>query len=414
VADVDGATLVVDEEDLVGPIEGEHPRAQSAAFDEGPYHERAAAARRTKSTSTKTVTKPRAIRETFDSAAAAAAEFYQRNELFFDSIGDARDGLVDWMDGIEVGARGRAKRLSATPAGERILAQRGAQAQITAAIAYVLGQAKGRRWDAVDLRELDRLGLALEPYAEGEGAAGIYWRPSVGGASVEDLEGLSVDERERLTAWESAEEVRTALEDLRDAYARNLDCPLSPQQRSIIERRIAEWNRWARDPSKIPEYACEPDASTGGYTCNYPSVAGELRELGRACERGYDPDWAEPAGRAAEAGFPDLSAGPDDPMLDAAESESVSAAAAPEPEIEPLRQLAEGGRAFGGPAPAIVDSVEVAGVLYRLEHVKCGSRWCWCRGAYPSGGHGPYWYAYWVEDNGRRRSAYIGKKYREL
>lgn len=80
---------------------------------------------------------------------------------------------------------------------------------------------------------------------------------------------------------------------------------------------------------------------------------------------------------------------------------------------ESYRQLADGGRAFGGPEPAIVEEREHDGVLYRLEHVRCGKRGCWCSAEYPRRGHGPYWYAYWREDD-RRRSAYIGKRYMSL
>jgi hypothetical protein len=44
---------------------------------------------------------------------------------------------------------------------------------------------------------------------------------------------------------------------------------------------------------------------------------------------------------------------------------------------------------------------------YRLQWVRCGNKKCRCA----SGGslHGPYWYAYWVEE-GRLKSQYIGKK----
>lgn len=38
----------------------------------------------------------------------------------------------------------------------------------------------------------------------------------------------------------------------------------------------------------------------------------------------------------------------------------------------------------------------------RQRLVRCGKRYC------ASCPHGPYWYAYWMED-GRRRSRYIGK-----
>lgn len=43
---------------------------------------------------------------------------------------------------------------------------------------------------------------------------------------------------------------------------------------------------------------------------------------------------------------------------------------------------------------------------YRRELVRCGKKGCKCADGQL---HGPYWYAYWVE-NGRLKSQYIGKK----
>ena len=317
VADLSGTTIEIDEEDIVGRGVGEHPRETRYDYDVEPYRERAAkkaAEERRSSSRKRSLKKPREIRKTFSSAKKAAEDFYENNALFFDNIGDASDGLRDWMDGIEVRSGKRTRRLSQTPAGEAILRARGSEAQIKRSIAYIFGKARSRRWDAVDWREIERLGAALEPYYEDSerGSRGIYWRPSAAGSRLEQFEEVGVDDREQLAAWEASEEIKEALADLREAYDRTHKC-LTPSQRKIVRRRIDEWSRWSADPSKIPDYACDPDESTGGYTCNYPSVSGELRALRRACEHAYDPDWAEPAGRAGEPGFPDLSQGPPDP-----------------------------------------------------------------------------------------------------
>jgi hypothetical protein len=45
------------------------------------------------------------------------------------------------------------------------------------------------------------------------------------------------------------------------------------------------------------------------------------------------------------------------------------------------------------------------GRTYRLESVRCGKKGCKCADGEP---HGPYWYAYWLE-NGKTRSQYVGK-----
>ena len=242
--------------------------------------------------------------------------------MFFDYILDPADGLREWADGIDVRTnKTTTRRLVDTAVGRRILAEPHGEAQRKAALRWIFNQASERRWDAVPWVELDRLEEVLLPLYEPPsrreaGVAGIYWRPVAGVPTTDRFGQLDAESREQLAQWEAAEELRLALADLREAYTRNVDC-LSPAMRTIVERRLDEWARWAGDPEHIPAYACEPDLATGGYTCNYPSVIGELRELRGACERGYEPDWAEPEGRAAAPGFPDLSAAPADPLVDA-------------------------------------------------------------------------------------------------
>lgn len=419
VADLEGVEVEIDDEDLLGRGEG-HPREQTFRYDtEGPidYSERARAkAKARRAPAGPPLKKPRTFRATFDSPAKAAKEFYAANELFFDNVLDPGDGLRDWADGIDVRTgKQTTRRLVNTAAGRRILDARQGEPQILAALRWVFNQAQGRRWDAVQWGEIDRLEESLQPLYETPsereaGTPGLYWRPVVGDATAAQLEDLTPTQREQLAEWESAEEVRLTLAELREAYARNLDC-LSPKTRRIVQRRIEAWNRWARDPSKIPEYACEPDEATGGYTCNYPSVSGELRELRSACERAYDPDWAEPEGRAAALGFPDLSRGAEDPRVEPAPVE-----------LARFRQLEADGRAYGGPEPQIVEVRELGRVLYQLEYRTCGKRnpatgkpWCQCFAEYPRGGHGPYWYGYWRdESSGRRRSRYVGKRFEEF
>jgi hypothetical protein len=46
------------------------------------------------------------------------------------------------------------------------------------------------------------------------------------------------------------------------------------------------------------------------------------------------------------------------------------------------------------------------GRTYRLESVRCGKKGCKCADGKL---HGPYWYAYWLE-NGKTKSQYVGKK----
>lgn len=56
----------------------------------------------------------------------------------------------------------------------------------------------------------------------------------------------------------------------------------------------------------------------------------------------------------------------------------------------------------------VVERIELAsGGVYQLEYVRCGSVGCHCMKG--PGGHGPYWYSYYVRaSDGAWRSGYVG------
>lgn len=56
--------------------------------------------------------------------------------------------------------------------------------------------------------------------------------------------------------------------------------------------------------------------------------------------------------------------------------------------------------------PEKIEESAADGRTYRLESVRCGKKRCKCADGKL---HGPYWYAYWLE-NGKTKSQYVGKK----
>lgn len=50
--------------------------------------------------------------------------------------------------------------------------------------------------------------------------------------------------------------------------------------------------------------------------------------------------------------------------------------------------------------------------LYQLERIRCGKVGCKCAGEHGEL-HGPYWYAYWREDE-KLKSRYVGKRLRQV
>ena len=321
VAEIGGETVPIDEEDLIGRGTDPNPRTRRYQYDArspadypGQARAKKAARATTKTKRSKKATQV-GLRKTFDSAAKAAQVFYDHNEDFFDHVRDPWDGLRDWMDGIEVRVGVGHRKLAQTAAGKRILGERHAAKAIRKAIAYVLGRAKGRRWEQVQWFDLDRLGEALAPYYDaptsGTGRSDLYWRPFTGEVRAEDLDAMSPEQRASIRDQESVREIGDQLEELRPAYARAKEC-LPADLRKTVERRIRQWSAWVKDPSKIPDYACEPDPKTAGYLCNYPAVAGELAQLRRSCDDAYDPDWAANDSKRGEPGFPDTSGGEDE------------------------------------------------------------------------------------------------------
>ncbi|WP_266214530.1 DUF3560 domain-containing protein [Paraliomyxa miuraensis] len=331
VADIDGETVEVDEEDLIGRGTDPDPRKRRYRFDvDSPadYPGQAKAKRTAREAEQTAGTKNgkgkkgkaavAGLRATFDSPAKAAKIFYDQNIDFLENVVDPWDGLRDWMDGIEVRVGRGHRKLSKTPAGQRILEEKHASRAIRGALAYLMGQAKGRRWEAVPWDQIERLGEALQRYFEEPSASepsmsGLYWRPFAGKVRAEDLDVMTPDQRASIREQESVKEIGEQLDELKEAYERAKDC-LPDDLRRVIERRVAEWSRWVDNPSKIPDYACEPDPETAGYLCNYPAVAGELRQLRKSCEDAYDPNWAAKDSKEGAPGFPDTSHGEDEEL----------------------------------------------------------------------------------------------------
>lgn len=78
--------------------------------------------------------------------------------------------------------------------------------------------------------------------------------------------------------------------------------------------------------------------------------------------------------------------------------------------IQTLLEERQGGGRPSAPEPEVWQEIRRGKVAYRQQRVKCGKPGCKCaKGEL----HGPYWYAYWWE-NGKTRSKYIGKVFKEL
>jgi len=239
-------------------------------------------------------------RQTFASGKAAAREFYRENSVFFDHVRDPGDGVRDFLDGLDV----RGKRATLSAAGKRVLAKRSARGKIEGALAMVFASTRPKRWDAVDWHEVRRLEESLQPYFEPYDAAspqsgGLVWKP-LAAIGPEDVGSLSPEVANLYYAQEHRTRLAELVKRLRSTFERSSKC-LTPAQRKHVRGRIKEWTRWAKDPAKVPAYACDPDPTTGGMLCDYPRIEGELEKLRTACRDKYDPAWVE--AQAGRDGF---------------------------------------------------------------------------------------------------------------
>ncbi|MBD3884918.1 hypothetical protein IFO70_24600 [Phormidium tenue FACHB-886] len=80
--------------------------------------------------------------------------------------------------------------------------------------------------------------------------------------------------------------------------------------------------------------------------------------------------------------------------------------------VQELEQQSSTPTAVQAKGREVAEARHIGDYLYQFERVRCGKVGCRCAG---EGGelHGPYWYAYWRED-GRLRSRYIGKRFRQI
>lgn len=248
-------------------------------------------------------------RATFRSAAEAADRFLSRNPSLWDlGWADVGDPIEDWMDRTEVRVRGgRYRPLDETRRGREILGlfRSGRNNEgLRDLLAYIFGQAKGRRWDEVSWDKVDEIVDIFADSAQREvdrtgstdflvgGIPRIEWFPpgaGFGAPTPEFVESLTPRGQTYYARWEASRELYGLAESLERALRENRRCLTAPERR-VVRDRIKTIKRWAERPDEMPEWACasfrEPAA-----ICDLLGIEAEARKLAQACEIGYDPAW---------------------------------------------------------------------------------------------------------------------------
>lgn len=251
---------------------------------------------------------------TFRSADAAASEFIERNpSLWHLGWADVGDQIEDWMDRTEVRTRGRKHRaLDETRRGREILSlfREGRNDQgLHDLLAYLFGQAKGRRYENVPWSKIEDL---VEIFAESArreadrtgssdflaaGVPSITWMPPSTGfhaATPEYVQQLDARGRTYYRRYEASQHLYELADRLKRLLRRAGKC-LTAEQRRVVRTRIKTIEQWAKVPDEMPEWACavfrEP-----GVICGLLGIEEEAARLSAACEVGYDPDWPRRGG----------------------------------------------------------------------------------------------------------------------
>lgn len=243
--------------------------------------------------------------ERFHSVDHAVDQYMSQNALYhhLDFIPDL-DPLEEWMGRVEV-RQGRQKHMSSlkrTPTGSRLREawRRGPQSGARAALKYVFGQGRGRRWDAVPWRMVDELERLLRGAAEAEAQRrGTTWDLSVGWRPAtlqrgelpgeRDFGRLSDAERLQVTRQFHAHTFQEAAKRAREYLETNRKCMDLPTQR-LVRLRIATFEKWAKAPGLAPPRLCNPLPRYGEQICEYPSITADLEQLQQVCRTGkYDP-----------------------------------------------------------------------------------------------------------------------------
>lgn len=259
--------------------------------------------------------------ERFEDVGQAVEQYMAHNGLYhhIDAVADVAP-LEEWMSRVEVRV-GRAKHaspLSKSPAGRRLADAwtAGPTGGARAALRYIFGQGKGRRWDAVPWRMVDELERLLRRAAEGEARRRgttwdltVGWRPSTlrrGDLPSEGEYGrLSDVDRTQVTRHFHAATFAEAARRAREYLAQNKKCMDLPTQR-LVKLRIATFEKWAKAPGLAPPRLCDPLPRYGAQVCEYPSITADLEQLQHVCQTGkYDPvlahqfiqeqNWSPPA-----------------------------------------------------------------------------------------------------------------------
>lgn len=249
-------------------------------------------------------------RATFRAPDEAADQFISHNSSLWDlGWADVADQVEDWMDRTEIRVRGgKYKALDETHRGREILElfHTGRNDQgFRELLAYLFGQAKGRRWDDVpwskieDLvdvfaenarREADRVGSTSFLPA---GIPTITWMPPATGfhaSTSEYVEQLDERGREYYRRYDASQHLFELAARLTRLLKEAKKC-LTSEQRAVVRSRIKTLKAWAKRPDEMPEWACavfrEP-----GVLCGLLGIEEEAARLQTACELGYDPAWA--------------------------------------------------------------------------------------------------------------------------
>lgn len=248
-----------------------------------------------------------AIKLTMTSPEAGVREFEQLNPAMFadEAAFDMKDKTRDFLDGVEIRSGKRHIRANRSKQGKEILQKQGSGI-VRATLSFLFGMARSRRWRDVPWNSVTQYIELVnqERIDEGVGPAPVVFPIAAGlDTPAERLarirEEVGPEAAARAIRAMNAEELRALADRMEKAIGNSGEECMTGEAVRAAKERVRTIRRWAKDPSKIPEWSCVGTYESEGSVCSFPAILEDIQRIENACQIDYDPQW--PLERAEQA-----------------------------------------------------------------------------------------------------------------
>lgn len=254
-----------------------------------------------------------AIKLTMTSPEAGVREFEQLNPAMFgqEAAVDMHDKTRDFLDGIEVRSGNRYVRANRSKKGKEILSQQG-PGVVRATLSFLFSMARSKRWRDVPWNSVTQYVdlINQERIDEGMGPAPVVFPIAAGLDSPDERiarirEEVGPEAAARAIRALNSGELRALADRMEKAIENSGEECMTGEAVRAAKERVRTVRRWAKDPSKVPDWSCVGSYESEGAACSFPAILEDIQRIENACQVDYDPRWSiERAEQACENNEP--------------------------------------------------------------------------------------------------------------